>query len=88
MKRRGMGSRSPIGTLAGRQCDVGLSFLPLSHAFERMVVWVYLLCGVHVVYAESFDTIGRDTERDFFMGAEDAVKYGIVDKTLVSREAG
>ena len=34
------------------------------------------------------DTIARDTERDFFMGAEDAVKYGIVDKTLVSREAG
>ena len=33
------------------------------------------------------DTIARDTERDFFMGAEDAVKYGIVDKTLVSRES-
>jgi long-chain acyl-CoA synthetase len=40
--------------------DVGLSFLPLSHAFERMVAWVYLLCGVHVVFAESFDTVGRD----------------------------
>jgi long-chain acyl-CoA synthetase len=40
--------------------DVGLSFLPLSHAFERMVAWVYLYCGVHVVFAESFDTIGRD----------------------------
>jgi long-chain acyl-CoA synthetase len=40
--------------------DVGLSFLPLSHAFERMVAWVYLLCGVHVIFAESFDTVGRD----------------------------
>jgi long-chain acyl-CoA synthetase len=40
--------------------DVALSFLPLSHAFERMVAWVYLLCGVHVVFAESFDTVGRD----------------------------
>ena len=40
--------------------DVGLSFLPLSHAFERMVAWVYLFCGVTVVFAESFDTIGRD----------------------------
>ena len=28
----------------------------------------------------------RDTERDFFMGAEEAVKYGIADKVLVSRE--
>jgi long-chain acyl-CoA synthetase len=42
------------------QQDVGLSFLPLSHAFERMVAWIYLLCGVHIVFAESFDTIGRD----------------------------
>ena len=25
-----------------------------------MVAWVYLYCGVHVVFAESFDTIGRD----------------------------
>jgi long-chain acyl-CoA synthetase len=40
--------------------DVALSFLPLSHAFERMVAYVYLLRGVTVVFAESFDTIGRD----------------------------
>jgi long-chain acyl-CoA synthetase len=40
--------------------DVALSFLPLSHAFERMVAFVYLLCGVFVVFAESFDTIARD----------------------------
>ncbi len=42
------------------ESDVALSFLPLSHAFERMVAWVYLFCGVFVVFAESFDTIGRD----------------------------
>ena len=35
---------------------------------------------------KSVETIARDTERDFFMGAQDAVKYGIVDKVLVSRE--
>ncbi|MGH9370426.1 MAG: AMP-dependent synthetase/ligase, partial [Vicinamibacterales bacterium] len=42
------------------QDDVALSFLPLSHAFERMVVYVYLLRGITVVFAESFETIGRD----------------------------
>ena len=42
------------------QDDVALSFLPLSHAFERMVGFIYLLCGVTVVFAESFETIGRD----------------------------
>ena len=42
------------------QDDVALSFLPLSHAFERMVAYIYLFCGVTVVFAESFDTIARD----------------------------
>jgi ATP-dependent Clp protease protease subunit len=32
------------------------------------------------------ETIARDSDRDFFMGAEEAVKYGLVDKVLTSRE--
>jgi long-chain acyl-CoA synthetase len=43
--------------------DVALSFLPLSHAFERMVVYLYLACGVTVVFAESLETIARDLVR-------------------------
>jgi long-chain acyl-CoA synthetase len=42
------------------QEDVALSFLPLSHAFERMVSYIYLFRGVTMIFAESFDTIGRD----------------------------
>jgi long-chain acyl-CoA synthetase len=42
------------------QDDIALSFLPLSHAFERMVAYIYLLCGVTIVFAESFETIARD----------------------------
>jgi long-chain acyl-CoA synthetase len=40
--------------------DVSLSFLPLSHAFERMASFLYLYTGVTMIFAESFDTIGRD----------------------------
>jgi long-chain acyl-CoA synthetase len=40
--------------------DLALSFLPLSHAFERIVAYVYLRHGVSVVFAESVDTIDRD----------------------------
>jgi long-chain acyl-CoA synthetase len=40
--------------------DRGLSFLPLCHAFERTVVYFYLAQGVSIVFAESFNTIGRD----------------------------
>lgn len=42
------------------QEDVALSFLPLSHAFERLVSYVYLLSGLTIVFAESFDTVARD----------------------------
>lgn len=34
-----------------------LSFLPLSHIFERMVVYMYFYLGISVYYAESLDTI-------------------------------
>jgi long-chain acyl-CoA synthetase len=37
-----------------------LSFLPLSHIFERMVVYMYLSKGVTVYYAESLDTIAAN----------------------------
>ncbi len=40
--------------------DVSLSYLPLSHSFERLVSYVYLAYGVTIVFAESMDTIGRD----------------------------
>jgi long-chain acyl-CoA synthetase len=40
--------------------DIGLSFLPLSHAFERLVSYVCLAEGVTIVYAESMESVGRD----------------------------
>ena len=39
------------------QEDVALSFLPLSHGFERTVAYIYLFSGVTVAFAESLDTI-------------------------------
>lgn len=35
-----------------------LSFLPLSHIFERMLVYLYLYVGAGIYYAENMDTIG------------------------------
>jgi long-chain acyl-CoA synthetase len=40
--------------------DEALSFLPLSHSFERMVSFVYLFTGVSMIFAETMETIGRD----------------------------
>jgi long-chain acyl-CoA synthetase len=42
--------------------DVALSFLPLSHGFERLASYLFLYMGMTVVFAESFDTISRDIQ--------------------------
>lgn len=55
--------RGAAPSLELSQDDVALSFLPLSHAFERMVAYIYLFSGVTIVFAESFDTVARDLVR-------------------------
>ena len=37
-----------------------LSFLPISHIFERMVIYMYFYLGISVYYAESMETIVAD----------------------------
>src|SRR5690606_37368209 len=37
-----------------------ISFLPLSHIFERMVVYLYLSRGIEIHYAESLDSVVAD----------------------------
>jgi long-chain acyl-CoA synthetase len=39
-----------------------LSFLPLSHIFERMIVYLYLYTNASVYYAESMETIVADIQ--------------------------
>ena len=71
----------PMGGFQGQASDIEI------HAKEIL----YLRGRLNEILAKhtgkSVDVIARDTERDFFMSAEDAVKYGIVDKTLTSRES-
>jgi len=70
----------PMGGFQGQASDVEI------HAKEIL----YLRQRLNEILAkhskQQIEVIQRDTERDFFMGAQDAVKYGIVDKVLVSRE--
>lgn len=47
-------------TLFPDEYQTAISFLPLSHIFERMVVYMYYATGVSVYYAESMDTIIAD----------------------------
>ena len=40
--------------------NVMLSFLPLSHIFERMVLYLCLYCGVQITYAGGIETVATD----------------------------
>lgn len=40
--------------------DVALSFLPLSHVFERMGSYLFFAAGVSIAYAESIDTVPKN----------------------------
>ena len=70
----------PMGGFSGQASDVEI------HAKEIL----YLRQRLNEILArhtrQPMEVIQRDTDRDFFMGAEDAVKYGLVDKVLTSRE--
>jgi long-chain acyl-CoA synthetase len=37
--------------------DIGLSFLPVSHVYERMVVYTYFFFGITVAYVERFSDV-------------------------------
>jgi long-chain acyl-CoA synthetase len=47
-------ARTKVPVVAG---EVALSFLPLSHIFERMGDYLFFSCGVSIAYAESIDTV-------------------------------
>ncbi len=40
--------------------DICLSFLPLTHVFERMVEFAYLSAGATIAYAESIDAVAQN----------------------------
>jgi long-chain acyl-CoA synthetase len=42
------------------ESDVALSFLPMSHVFERIAFYRYLIDGVKLCFAESLTTVVRD----------------------------
>src|SRR5919106_7077173 len=70
----------PMGGFQGQATDIEIHAKEILYLRERLNE----ILARHT--KQSIEVIRRDTERDFFLGAEDGVKYGIVDKVLVSRE--
>ena len=69
----------PMGGFQGQASDIEI------HAKEIL----YLRQRLNEIMAkhtgQDIKTIERDTERDNFLGGVEAVKYGLVDKVLLSR---
>ena len=72
----------PMGGFQGQASDIEI------HAKEIL----YLRQRLNEIMAkhtgQSIKTIEKDTDRDNFLSGEDAVKYGITDRVLVSRTEG
>ena len=70
----------PMGGFSGQASDVEI------HAREIL----YLRSRLNEILAKhtgkTVEAVAKDTDRDNFLSAEDAVKYGIVDKVLTSRD--
>jgi ATP-dependent Clp protease protease subunit len=69
----------PMGGFQGQASDIEI------HAKEILFLKGKLneIMAKHT--GQSIDVIGRDTDRDNFLSAEQSVNYGLVDKVLTSR---
>lgn len=70
----------PMGATQGQAVDIDI------HAREimRLKDAINELFALHT--GQDKKRIGSDTERDFFMGGQEALEYGIVDKVITRRE--
>jgi ATP-dependent Clp protease, protease subunit len=67
----------PSGGIGGTSADIALQAKEIIFMKNRVAHILSLATG------QTVDKIKEDSERDFFMGAEDAVAYGIADEVLL-----
>ncbi len=72
----------PMGGFQGQASDIEI------HAKEILFLRQRLNEILAKHSGQNVDTIAKDTDRDNFLSAEGAVKYGLVDKVLTSRALG
>jgi ATP-dependent Clp protease protease subunit len=70
----------PLGGFEGQATDINI------HAREILRIRAQLeeILAAHT--GQPLERIRTDTERDYFIGAQNAVEYGLIDKVLVQRE--
>ncbi len=71
----------PLGGVQGQASDIEI------HAREILALRDKLNSILAERTGQTLETIARDTDRDNFLSAQDALEYGIVDKVLTHRES-
>jgi ATP-dependent Clp protease protease subunit len=69
----------PLGGASGQASDIEIQAREILYLRERLNAILSENTG------QAIDQIGRDTDRDNFMSAEQAVEYGMIDKVLTHR---
>jgi ATP-dependent Clp protease protease subunit len=70
----------PSGGMAGTATDIALQAKEIIYMKNRLAMILSKNCN------QPIEKIKEDSERDFFMSAEDAVAYGIADEVLVPKK--
>jgi len=71
----------PLGGFQGQATDIEI------HANEILKVRERLNSVIATHTGKPIDQVRQDTDRDFFMDGEEAVKYGLIDSVLSERHA-
>ncbi len=72
----------PLGGFQGQATDIEIHAREILHIRERLNQVLARHTG------QPLERIQLDTERDFFMGAEESVNYGLIDEVLSHRLPG
>lgn len=72
----------PLGGAQGQATDIDIQ----AREIMKIKELIHSILVKHT--GQPLEKIRVDTERDFFMDAEEAVRYGIVDKIITEREMG
>lgn len=70
----------PMGGAQGQATDIDIHAREILKIRERLNEILQRHTG------QDIEKIRRDTERDYFMSAEEAKKYGVIDKVITKRE--
>jgi long-chain acyl-CoA synthetase len=68
--------------------DIALSFLPICHIFERMILYLYQYCGVSIYFAESIEKLAENAQeiKPNIMTAVPRLYEKIYDKIILKGE--